>query len=370
MRESRYYKGRDERAVENPYEAAFMLAEMVQGSIRRSRLMLFGLLAVFVLYIATIFAAIAFNISYGWNRLLNVVGVVVSLIMLIIAFVAVWRIFRSDAFIKDLGSHQELMLKIGSMDAGSGTDHVGGGGGRMTGRPEAGLMSLVQSASSHSRNLAVTFRYIVGFIAAWWLSGSSYLAIQAYRFGTVLQDWQFDWLLPGGIDFVVLVAATGVIIIVLARYEFFRRRYEAIEYALRVQPAAVPEGRDAVERFRRFVASQAADERLANDSTWKRGEYFDALAETGRGLLLIKHMEGTPSADDVRTLRKKAAEVCGTRPLDRAVLVFRDDESRPVSDEAYDLATEALVRGRDVGSVQLVAEGVDGSYDLMPVVSF
>lgn len=370
MKETRYYKGQDVRAVESPYEAAFNLANMILVSIRRSRLILIGLLIVLVYYLATIVGAIVFNIVYGWNRLLNAVGVVVSLIMLSIAIIAIWRIFQSNAFMKELGSHQELMLKIGSIDTSSRAEPEGGSGGRMTGRPEAGLMSLVQSASSHSRTLAVTFRYVVGFIATWWIAGASFLAIQAYRFGTSLQDWQLDWLLPGGIDFMILVAATGLILLVLSRYEFFRRRYEAIDYALNVQPAAIPEGRDAIERFRKFAASQTADGRMTDDAAWKKGEYFDALAETGHGMLLVKYAKGVPSADDVRTLRKKAAEQCGPKPLDRVVLLFKEVATEPVSDEAYDLANEALVRGRDVGSVQLVAEGADGNYDFMPTVSF
>jgi hypothetical protein len=371
MKENRYFKGRDIRAVENPYEASFELAETfgdLAGSLKMS---LKVLVVIMIYYSGVIIGVIIFNMIYGTNPQLNAFSVVFSMFMLFLTLFALRMIINSHTFLRDLGSNQELMMKIKTRAQEGNFDYIGEKELSVRDDPIKGLLGLIQSTSQYSKNISRAFKLIIGFIAVWYFAGILYLSVQFYRFGLEMDKWRFDWLLPGGIDITVSVLATILIILVRAKFEFAKKRYKAINYAMDSSPPGIPQGEDPIQRYSRYMVGQKGYEQLKERKFWTKGPYFDAEMATSRGMIFIKYLKQTPEMDDVSTFQEKVRAKAGKNKLNRAIIIFREDPKNPLSDQVYQHVLEnPLKLKKEICNIQLVIEGEDKKYDLIPVVSF
>ena len=123
-------------------------------------------------------------------------------------------------------------------------------------------------------------------------------------------------------------------------------------------------------RFARHLTRHAAYRGLADPSLWKRRGYFHAFVEGPEGLILVRAIPRTPRHRDVDRFRAEVEKVRAGRPLDRAVILYREDPRSDLSESLYyDVMWRPIVAGEDVCSIQLVAESLDGTYDFAPIMS-
>ncbi|UCF08189.1 MAG: hypothetical protein JSW28_00405 [Thermoplasmata archaeon] len=371
MKENRYFKNRDIRAVENPYEASFELANYFRGFSRSMKLSITILMVFFAYYSIGIIAIIIFNLMYGTNFGLNVFSVAFSMFMLFLTFTAIRQLMRSHSFLKDLGSHQDLMLKIqdkadnGQYYKNEKVDL------KIQGSPTEGLMGLIISTSKFSKKIARTFRLITGFISVWFLAGIFYLTIQFYRFGPDVSSWKLDWLLPGGIDLSISLLAVILIFLVHKKFDFFRIRYEFIEYAMNQPVEDIPKGQTPIERYKHFLTSKNGYKQFAGNEYWVKGDYFDAEFDGIKGRVFVKYLKKVPQKEDIQTFRERVINRAHKKPIDRAVIIFKEDPRSPLSDDTYTfLVDNPIELKREICAIQLVLEGMDGKYDFIPIISF
>jgi hypothetical protein len=371
MKENRYFKNRDIRAVENPYDASFELAEYFSSFSHSLKLSLKVLIILFIYYSVVIIAIVIFNLVYGTYFELNIFSVAFSIFMLILTFTAINQLIKSHRFLKDLGSHQDLMLKIKiKVDEG----HYNRKGKRETnigGSPIEGLIKLIVSTSEYSKKIARTFKLIIGFISVWFMAGILYLSIQFYRFGTDASAWKFDWLLPGGIDFTISVLAIILIFLVRAKFDFVKNRYESIEYAMTLPVVEIPKGRTPIERYKNFIISKNGYKDLAKDEYWIKDNYFDAELDGRKGRIFIKYQEKVPQIEDIEEFNKNVINKGDNKKLDRAIIIYKEDLQIPLSDATYNFVIYNPIKlKKEICAIQLVVEGEDGIFDFTPVISF
>ena len=371
MKEKRYFRNKDIRALESPYEASFELAEIFGRLSRSLKWNLKILIIIFLYYSAVIIGVIVFNILYGTNVKLNMFSVAFSIFMLYLTVYSLKLLFESHTFLTDLRFNQELMMKIKKRTEEGDFDIVDKKELRTKDDPIKGLINLIESTSRYSKNITSAFKLIVGFIAVWYIAGIIFFSIQVYRFGLEIDRWTLDWLLPGGIDISVAVIATILILLVRDKFEFARKRYEAIEYAMSLTPIEIPEGDDPVRRYIEYLMGQTGYEQLKAGGSLKKGPYFDAELHTAGGAVFVKYLKNTPKIADIKKFKERVIENAVNDRLDRAVIIFKEDPKTLLSDEVYHRVLEEPVKlKKDICSIQLVIEGKDKKYDFIPVVSF
>ncbi|UCG67992.1 MAG: hypothetical protein JSV09_09125 [Thermoplasmata archaeon] len=371
MKENRYFKNRDIRAVENPYEASFELADYFGSFSRSMKLSLKVLVVLFAYYSIVIIAVIIFNLAYGTNFELNIFSVSFSMFMLAGTITAIRQLMKSHRFLKDLGSHQDLMLKIKEKaDGGNYYQNVK----ReiyIKGSPMEGLMRLIISTSLFSKKIAQTFKLIIGFISVWFLAGTIYLSIQFYRFGSDVSSWKLDWLLPGGIDLTISVLAIILIYLIYAKFDFVRIRYKFIEYAMTQPVEEVPKGQTSVERYKNFLTSKKGYERFAKNEYWVKGDYFDAEFDGIKGKVFVKYLEKVPQKEDIQTFKEQVINRAHKKSIDHAVIIFKEDPKAPLLDETYTFLVDTPIKlKKEICAIQFAVEGMEGKYDFIPMISF
>ncbi|UCE39316.1 MAG: hypothetical protein JSW00_08885 [Thermoplasmata archaeon] len=371
MKENRYFKNRDIRAVENPYEASFELAEYFGSFSRSMKLSLKVLVVLFAYYSMVIIGSIVFNLAYGTNFGLNMFSVAFSIFMLVITITAIREFMKSHRFLKDLSSHQDLMLKIKEkVVSGPNYQNVKVESKIMV-SPMEGLMKLIINTSLFSKKIARTFKLIIGFVFVWLFAGIIYLSIQFYRFGPDIQSWKLDWLLPGGIDLSMSVLAVILIFLVHKKFDFVRIRYEFIEHAMAQPVEEIPKGQTPVDRYKNFLTAKKGYERFAKNEFWVKGDHFDAEFDGIKGKVFVKYLEKVPQKEDIQTFREQVINKAGKRSLDRAVIIFKEDHEVPLPDDAYNFLVDTPIKlKKEICAIQLVIEGMDGKYDFIPTVSF
>jgi len=371
MKENMYFKNRDIRAVESPYEASFELADYFGGFSRSMKLSLMVLVVLFAYYSIVIIAIIIFNLTYGANFGLNVFSVAFSMFMLSLTFTAIRQLMKSHRFLKDLGSHQDLILKIQDKADNGQYYKKEKVDTKIQGSPVEGLMGLIISTSEFSKKIARTFRLIIGFISVWFLAGIFYLSIQFYRFGFDVSSWKLDWLLPGGIDLSISVLAVVLIFLVHKKFDFFRIRYEFIEYAMNQPVEEIPEGQTPIERYKHFLTSKNGYEQFAENEYWVKGDYFDAEFDGKKGKVFVKFLSKVPGKEDIQRFREQVIIRVRKKSMDRAVIIFREEPESPLSDDTYTFLVDNPVKlKKEICAIQLAAEGTDGKYDFTPIISF
>jgi len=371
MKENRYFKNRDIRAVENPYEASFELAYYF-GSFSRSMILSLKILMVlFVYYSILIIGVIVYNLAYGTNFGLNMFSVVFSMFMLFLTFTAIRQLVKSHRFLKDLDSHQDLMLKIKEKADGGNYYQTVKRESNIKDRPIEGLMRLVISTSEFSKKIAQTFKLIIGFISVWFLAGILYFFIQFYRFGPDIQSWKLDWLLPGGIDLTISVLAIILIYLIYAKFDFIRIRYEFIEYAMTQPVEEIPKGQTPIERYKNFLTSKTEYEQFAKKEYWLKGDYFDAEFDGIKGKVFVKYLKKVPKKEDVQTFREQVINKAHKKSIDRAVMIFKEALEAQLLDDTYDFLVDTPIElKKEICAIQFVVEGMDGKYDFIPMISF
>jgi hypothetical protein len=371
MKENSYFKARDIRAVENPYEASFELADIFNNFSRSLKMNLKVLVTIFIYYSVVIMGIIAFNLLYGTNEQLNLFSVAFSIFMLCLTIISIKHLIESHIFLKDLGFSQELMMKI-KIKVEKGNFNIQGEKElKVHDNPIKGLLDLIHCTSQYSKKIARTFKLIICFIMVWYIAGILFLSIQMYRFGLDIEQWKFDWLLPGGIDITVAVLATLLIILVRVKFEFARKRYEAIDYAITYTTTDIPKGETPIQRYKEFLTRQKGYEYLTREELWKTGAYFEAESVTNKGKVLIKHLKNVPKIGDIMKFRGQVKEKTGRNQLDRAVIIYKEEPRNPLSDEVYNHILENPIKlKKEICNIQLVMEADDGKYDFIPIISF
>ncbi len=371
MKENRYFKYRDIRAVENPYEASFELADYFGSFSRSMKLSLKVLMVLFTYYSILIIAVIVFNLAYGTNFGLNMFSVAFSLFMLFLTITAIRQLMKSHRFLKDQGSHQDLMLKIKEKADGGNYYQNVKRESYIKESPMEGLMRLIISTSEFSKKIARTFKLIIGFICIWFLAGIIYLSIQFYRFGSDVSSWKLDWLLPGGIDLTISVLAIILIFLVHEKFDFFRIRYEFIEYAMAQPVEEIPEGQTPIERYKNFLTSKKGYQQFAKNEYWVKGDYFDAEFDGIKGKVFVKYLDKVPQKEDIQRFREQVINRAHKKSIDRAVIIFKEDLKAPLLDDPYNfLVYYPIQLKKEICAIQFVVEGIDGKYDFIPMISF
>jgi hypothetical protein len=371
MKENRYFKNRDIRAVENPYEASFELADYFGSFSRSMKLSLMVLMVLFAYYSILIIGVIIFNLVYGTNFGLNMFSVAFSMFMLFLTFTTIRQLIKSHRFLKDQGSYQDLMLKIKEKADGGNYNQTVKRESYIKGSPIEGLMRLIISTSEFSKKIASTFKLIIGFISVWFLAGIIYFSIQFYRFGSDLTSWKLDWLIPGGIDFSISVLAIILIYLIYAKFDFVRIRYEFIEYAMTQPVEEIPKGQTPIQRYKNFLASKKGYKQFAKNEYWLKDDYFDAEFDGIKGKIFVKYLKKVPQKEDVQTFREKVINRAHKKSIDRAVLIFKEDLKAPLSDDTYNFLIGTPIQlKKEICAIQFVVEGMDGKYDFIPIISF
>ena len=371
MKENRYFKNRDIRAVENPYEAAFDLADYFGSFSRSMRLSLIVLIVLFAYYSIGIIAIIIFNLVYGSNFGLNIFSIAFSMFMLYLTFTAISQLVKSYRFLKDLRSQQELMMKIKEKADGGNYYQTVKKEFNITSSPIEGLMGLIISTSEFSKKIANTFKLIIGFICVWFLAGTIYLSIQFYRFGPDLTTWKQDWLLPGGIELLISMLAIVLIYLVYAKFDFVRIRYEFIEYAMNQPVEEISKGQTPIERYKNFLTSKKGYEQFAKNEYWLKGDYFDAEFDGIRGKIFVKYLKKVPQKKDIQTFSEQVIDKAHKKAIDRAVIIYKEDLKALLLDDTYNFLMDTPIKmKKEICAIQFVVEGMDGKYDFIPMISF
>lgn len=367
MKEYHEFKGRDIRAVENPYEAAFELAGMAGAFSRRTLLWLLVLMFFFIFYMILTVFVIFLNL-YVYNQSdLRYLGLAMAFVNIGMGALSLWWIAVSFRSFRLIGQNHGLLRRLDSvapeMGPGAvGTEPIAGA------RPQTAINGLIETTIGDSRRLLATFRFVYLFIGLWMVNALVYFIIQSARFGPNLFGWTLDWIIPGGFGgdaFVFLAVSILSYYNAHQSFEFLKARYQAIEYAMNRPRAKVPSGANILERYKAFLALQGE---YRDISGWKTDSYFNGVLGTLSGKMLVKAQDGTPDldvlAEFVRHARAQGPKVR------HAVLLYPEDPDRPLPEAVYDKAVNDPIRlGNRLCSVELVMEGRDGLYDLVPVVS-
>ncbi len=280
---------------------------------------------------------------------------------------AVYGLIRSNIFMKDLRSHQNLMLKIEQLSDKGFDEDTEKKQMKMKGSPGKGLMSLIYSTSQHSKKIARIYRLVLIFTSIMCVVGIIQVFIWVYNPASL----SVFALVHSLIQIFCLFIAVLLIYLIHEKFDFVRIRYLSIEYALKEHPVSIPKGNTPVERYHNFVALHKGYEYLAENRYWKRGSYFDAEVESKKGQIFVKYLENVPTIKDIETFRSQVKKRSGNGPLNRTVLIYNESSTDQLSDEAYDLVIgKPIIQGKDICNIQLVIEGKDGKYDFIPVVSF
>ncbi len=415
MKQNRYYEQKDLRAVEAPYDAAFDLAGRLRGMTHSSRVMLFLLTGYFAL--TTLFfgmaiigltAGIIFLTFFGSHievltvemTVLAVVAMVFMLILLLfityISYRSARGLYRSFRFLGDMRANHDLLNRIHTTDWRNEMRHFhrrlhrtmrsihdrvhpghkrkrGGSAEPPSQEPEPfqstvppgqGLMALIGGAADHSRSLMETSRTVMTFIII------MCLLLVFVAVGAVMTAGGPAFM-PGvcGISFYFVLFI--LMWIVGTRFQFVSERYQSIRYAMDLEPVKVPKGKDPLMRYAKFLTRQRGYEGLKDRTRWKRDGYFNARLETERGLIFIKGHKGPPTMSQLEDFRREAHSAAQERTIDRAIILFKEHPKRELTEEVYmDVIHRPIIHDDEVCSIQLVAEGQDGTYDFTPVLSF
>lgn len=367
MKEYAEFKGRDIRAVENPYEAAFELAEMAGAFSRRTVAWLWVLMLFFIFYMALTVLTIQMNIYIFNQSALRYLGIAMAFINIGMGALCLTWINSSMRSFGSIGRNHSMLRKI---DGTTAEQYLQAGkpGPSAAHRPQNALNGLIETTISDSRRLMATFRFVYMFIALWMVNALVYFTIQSVRFGPNIFGWTLDWIGPGGFGldaFVFLAVSIVAYLKAKDRFVFLSTRYNAIEYALNHPRAKVPAGANSLERFKAFLASQDV---YRHGSGWKKEAYFDWIFQAPSGKMLVKNLDVAPDdealAGFVRHARAQGPDVA------HAMIVYPEDSERPLPESVYDEVVRNPVRSENgLFTVELVMEGWDGYYDLIPVVS-
>jgi hypothetical protein len=366
LKEYPEFRGRDLRAVENPYEAAFELADMAGDFSRRTVLWLWALVFFFSIYMALTCLVIYFNLYVFNQSVLRYLGLAMAAVNLVVGALSLWWISTSMRSLGSIGRNHGLLVKIDETAAGEYPKSTNAGAIKST--PQNALNSLIRTTMTESRQLLAKFRLVYSFITLWMVNALLYYTIQSFRFGFNIVQWKLDWIVPGGFGvdaFIFLVVSIIAYLRTRDRFVFLSTRYDAIDYALNRPRAKVPAGADSLERFKAFLASKND---YRDGSGWKKEAYFDGIFQTPSGKMLVKSLQRTPDdealAEFVRHARAQGPNVR------HAVMLYPEEAARPLPESVYNEVVRNPVRfekGRC--TVELVMEGQDGFYDLIPVVS-
>lgn len=371
MKENRYFKGQDIRAVENPYEAAFELADNVKDFSKSALLKIKILIGIFIYYSVVILGVIGFNILFGKVFSLIIFSIIFSIFMLIIALIAEKLLITSHIFFQDIRSHHNLMLKIERVTKGDFNLFKLKKKPTIKGNPMKSLMDLISITSDYSKKISKTFKVVTGFIGLWYLAGILYLSIQFFRFGPDSNEWEIDWLLPGGIDLIIAVLATVLILILNDQFNFVFKRYSSIEYALAQKPVNIPKSKNPISRYMEYLSKQYNLNNLQKQEYTDKNTYFDGEFDTKKGMIFVKYLKENPKSGDLQRFKERVIQQCGHRSLYLAVLIYQETFTEPISDDVYMFVIENPIRiGRQICNIQLVIEGEDGKYDFIPIISF
>ena len=371
MNENRYFKGRDLRAVENPYDAAFELAGSVNkfssGALQKVKV----LIGIFIYYIIIILGVIYFNLFFGKNWNLVIFSIIFSFVMLIITIIVEKWLIASYRFFQDLQANHQLLIKIEYLPDENFNEIKAAKKQKIKENPMVGLLELISVTSDHSKKISKTLKFVIGFISLWYLAGIIYLSIQTYRFGIDANSWEFDWLLPGGIDLVIAILATALILILNGQFDFIHARYTSIDYALRSQSLTIPNARTPIDSYVKYLSSNQNYKYLNNKALWKKGKYFDLEVETKKGMILLKYLKRIPQLVDVKKLKDHVNQHYSNRQLNLVILLFKESLTEPLPDDLYNYVIENPIKfDNKICNIQLVIECNDGKYDFIPIISF
>lgn len=366
MKEHPGFKGRDIRAVENPYEAAFELSAHISSFARSTGRWIMALLVFFLLYLSLTLAIIYANI-YIFNQTdLRYLGISMGLLNLGLGGYSIWLLVRSHRTLAGIQRDHGLIGRLDNIGTANQKQPVLEAGPE-PGRSAQGILDrLLEATGKDSDSLFLTFRMVYLFIVVWMANALVYFFIQAFRFGAGLAAWKVDWIAPGGtgMDAIFfLVLSTIAYLKVRARLDFIRTRYKAIAYALGRPRAKVPSGATPVERYKSFIEGQMGP----GASGWSTTAYFPAVRAFASGTVLVKALDATPDpealAEFVRHARAQGENIR------HAVLLYPEDPERPLPEAVYNEVVSNPIRvGKALFTVELVMEGRDGFYDFIPVV--
>jgi hypothetical protein len=367
LKEYGEFKGRDVRAVENPYEAAFELAGTA-GAFSRRTLMWLSVLAFFFFFYMALTVFVIYLNLYVFNRSdLRYLGLAMALVNIGMGVLSLWRIASSISSFRLIGRNHALLQKLDSATPGkpAGTFEARPSAGA---RPQSAVNGLIETVIADSRELLVKFRFVYLFIALWMVNAVIYFTIQSVRFGPNLLGWTLDWIMPGGFGadaFFFLAISIIAYLKARDRFDFLRARYQAIEYEMGRPRAKVPAGGSPLERYQAFLATGTA---YGSPSGWKKAAYFDGVLEGQSGKVLVKALAGTPDAEALAGFVSHAR--AQGENVRHAVILYPEDPDKPLADTVYNEVVNNPIRvGSALFAVELVMEGRDGFYDFIPVVS-
>lgn len=369
MRESYFFKGKDIRAVENPYGEALNLAGKVNSIYNAVIIELILLIIVMTPNITSYVTSISQILSsfdpsdplMYYSLLFSIIGIYVVILVLL-------NLILSINYFSDVRANHKIMFRIGSDP--NDISSLSYNGRSIKGPPQRGLRKLIGSSSSHSRKIAKTFRYVFIYIIFWIVGVWGYVAVKLYRCGMEITPRDIEWALPGPLEYVNIILPLILVLLINSQLNFIINRYRAIDYALNLQPIKIPKGDSILSRYIEFLSRQKGYESVAQKRA-SPDDYFDAIYTLGREIVLIKVLKSTPTLEDIKRFRKKAVKKIGLRNLDRAIIVYPEKPNDPLSEEVYrDVIENPIIHKKSICNIQLVEEGLDGTYDFIPTMRF
>ena len=403
----------DPRAVPDPIEGSLELSRTVKerlpillAAILLSGLFIGGWL---VLLAGGMLAAGADLLSTGSMAF---AGQIFLLSMpLWLAVLALGLLWRAAAFFRGFGSGHLAVDRAAEAEPGGGnqgawvqgwkgaggkTGADWGGGRRAPGGPFSALILLAREPSGRAQRMARLLRLMAAlFVPLLFLLAADAMLLCAGE--TLL------WRLPpeGGavMDALLLLVGLGALLAIAVSdplLEWVALRLGTIEDCERAGPARIPPGRTPLERYLRFLLSDARQRpgleemfRTAKMGGTVNGAsgaahpfdlYLQLPAGTAFGRpwsVFVRVLDRPPVMADIDGLESDVRDVVAATatPPARVVLIYAPDTSGPFFERVEDAVFERLMERHLSGkagwksyccAVELLTEEPDGTYDLVP----
>ncbi len=371
MKKSIYFRGRDARAVENPYDAVFKLAEKLGNLSKMIMLELTILLLIMILHFRSIVDSIEDNLSTWSPGPLNYIAVVLAIPLLIITAVIIFRLIKSLMAIQHFRKQYKLLNKICETFTILKKD-LKKSESKYKKTPQEALIALIQNISNHFNVFVKTFIAILVLFGVFFLNIIILSFIYFSHYGSIfLNKGTVDLDIPGGLPSILLFIQIIIMLVLFFQFRFIKCRFSAIDHSMKHQPTNIPKGKDPHTRYKNYLVEQNMYPALKNIAKWEEDDYFNLKSHHKKGWIFVKSLDGAPTSEELLQFRENCLKKRDRGKIERAIIVYPENTEKPLSEEVYNSVIKTPIRtSRDICNIQLVEESNDGTYDFIPFIPF